>query len=328
MPTGYKWRPTVRIVPQNGRESVTDLSTSMTDSLGASKITLDYKAEMARRKDANHADRSTVFGFRPIVTLEFSVLTMADVQHLAAIAAAANVSGTKLYLSLDGMCVEREALLVDFNGPTALAGKTIVGAEYSLKFECVDLIEQPPDLMTDPQKSKEYVQNGGFEQWGSATSPFSWTTEVDANCSVNEDTADEAEGATCARIDTTAAATPIVYQGITNIRPGISTVFSMYHKVTAGGSYARVYFRNLDRNKSWNRASQSWQDGVPSVNLIAEVSSTGWQLSTVPIPISADFVLSDTYSLVIFLLATGAQSLYLDAVSLAGPSLAEGYSTW
>ena len=173
--SGYRWDPVFRVAPINGAETIYWLSDRLTDVGGHTRIGLRYPESMNVREDINRSLRPVVYGIRPEVEISCVILSMADHLFLAEIESALlQPHSHHVYLSLDGGVVEREVVLASVSNAEPLRGKTILGATFSLRVRCVDLIGRKPAMMTDPGIGEEFVRNGGFEEW-SGSVPLGWT---------------------------------------------------------------------------------------------------------------------------------------------------------
>lgn len=142
---GYLHDHVLRFTPTNGAPSTLDLATAFSDIGGPVRTGLDYTLDQETRLDVNRG-RSVLFrGFRPTVRMDFEVFTTADQTNFATIVNRLCSPDWTVELSLDGGAIYREVVLDRLDGPTPIAGKSVVGAAYTLTVAAVDLIAEYPD---------------------------------------------------------------------------------------------------------------------------------------------------------------------------------------
>lgn len=143
---GYSWTPRFRLTPTDGAVETVALDTASMSHGGLLKTKISYRPEIEKREDVNRRKRPRQDGYRPEVTLRWFVGgDMADAALIVKVANALMRYGTVVELSLDGGTVYREVVLAgDVRGPEAADSKTFAGAEYELRVECTDLIDEIP----------------------------------------------------------------------------------------------------------------------------------------------------------------------------------------
>lgn len=144
---GYTWTPYFRLTPTDGAVEVVDLSATGITTPGQLSVDLRHQPVVEKREDVNRRVRPLRLGYRCEATLRFYVGgDMSDAAKLAKVANALLSDAYTVELSLDGGTTYREVWLRDWKGPKPADGKTFAGAEYDLRVECVDLIDEIPAI--------------------------------------------------------------------------------------------------------------------------------------------------------------------------------------
>ena len=145
---GYEWKTQVRIVPQNGLEETIVFATAFSDAGGPVRVDLRYEEVIVEREDVNRVLRPLRLGFRVSPDFTFDIVTTVDQANLAKIANRLMSPDFNLFLSLDAGVVEREIEMTRAPSPDPLGGKTANGARFRLGTECIELIDEIPDIGT------------------------------------------------------------------------------------------------------------------------------------------------------------------------------------
>lgn len=147
MPTGYRFAPRFRLVPENGIESEIDLSTAFLDAAGATRTFLtgarvEYPEDKSSSLDVNRELQLIAFGFRPEATLTFMLTNLQGYRVIAEIVNRLMDPTWRVYLSMSGGSNYREVHLVRRTGPVPIRDKTLAGARFDLVVQTVGLIDQ------------------------------------------------------------------------------------------------------------------------------------------------------------------------------------------
>lgn len=330
--TGYKWDPVWRFVPQNGRSSVLVQASAFTDLGGHVKADVKYKLDSEDRDDVNRVLRPLNFGFRPEVRFSYSIFTMEDQANLATIANALIDPAIDVYLSMDGRVTERRVVLVDAPSPKAVRNKTVIGADFELSVRCADLLDVLPNMATDPGYSKEFARNGDFELWSSATDVDAWGESPLGDGSITQYGAGEQRSGTLAVGLESVSNDVYLTQSLTTFRPGATYRLSAWVKAFSGAPQVDImiynqavgatrYYRPM--YSSWGttygagaytyRPTSSYADYTFDFRMDYEPGVT--EESTVSM-----WVVNRNIS--------GSSVAVWDDLSLIGPVLPSGVSTW
>lgn len=326
--SGYKRDIVFRIAPRNGGEHVIVCNESFTDAGGHLSADVRYPLEQKWREDIGYRSRPLTFGYRPTVDINFAIWTMADQHALAQVMDALCDDRVDVYASLDARCTERLVRTRNAPSPKPFGGKTVAGAEFSLQLECVELIAALPKMgVTTNPGQREFLQDGGIEQWTTATNAQAWTEAVGAWGSVNQETVNIHGGLSAARMDRSSAGYLDFYQGLTGPAPGSYVTISVWSRGSGSMAQAnRVVLRNESKATDL-LPSGSW--GATTTHCITSDVTTSYAQSTFSARISSAFHLTNAYTL--YLPGSGignGESLYHDDLSLVGPSLPDGVSLW
>ena len=331
--SGYKWDPVWRIVPRNGGETVYWMSDELTDCKGHNKITLQYAESMNIREDINRSLRPVVHGVRPEVEIECQIFTMDDQAFLANIESALLLPNHyNVFLSLDGGVTEREVVIKGVSNPTAIRGKTVLGATFTIAVRCVDLIPRRPAMMTDPLTGGELIGNGGFEDWNTGV-PVGWSGSSGVG-TIAQNTANPNTGLSCVQITRSDGSTYFQFNPSVSGIPGILDGKWYRLQVSYRGATAITDALKCEITRSLGSTLQYLQTDMtswattqafafvetppgPAIWAAAETYFRGPNDSLSNVAIRPRF---NGYF-------TGA-NLFLDDVSIFGPVLRPGYATW
>lgn len=334
--SGYRWDPVFRVSPVNGGDTYYWLSDRLSDVGSHTRINLRYVESMNTREDVNRSLRPVVFGLRPEVDITCAIWTMADQAFLSEIESALlDTSYYRVYLSLDGGVVYRQVVMASATNAEPINGKTIVGAQFTIRVRCVDLITRRPAMATDPGVGEELAQNIGFEQWVSSSSPFSWSATGGIITIAQQSTAGYFRSGTysaqCTRSDGSTFG-QFVHSLSKQPNRGAWYRAQAYHRgsiamalngsnngplrMQIGSSTQDIYVGS--DGKTYSSSGALVVAGTATTFALAE----GYfrMPTTIPTTDQMVFRLSGYY--------TGSESLYYDDVSLYGPVLRPGVSTW
>jgi len=335
--SGYRWDPVFRVSPVNGSDTYYWLADRLTDLGSHTRIGLTYVESMNVREDVNRSLRPAVFGLRPEVTIECTILSMADQQFLGEIEDALLRPGAyAVFLSLDGGVIYRRVILASVSNASPLAGKVYVGASFVLGLRCVDLIPSKPKMLVDPLIGSELVQDGGMEEWETAAQLKSWTTTTGVLTIAQEATIIRS-GTFSTKATRSDSGTSAIFQnrsGATTINPAIGSWyrFQAYAKgsidMVAGASgpfRVSVYNNTLaEQVLLGGKTVGTGSDLLAPVGVLA----ASWTLQEGYFRIPSTWLPAhDIYSRFQGYW-TGGQSLYYDDVSVWGPILRPGVATW
>jgi hypothetical protein len=327
--SGYVWDPVFRVVPANGIEEVYWLSDRLTDCGGSARIGIAWPEDQELRVDINRDLRAVVNGVRPEVTIDCTILSMDDQAFLAKIVSRLiRPRDFAVYLSLDGGCVERQVVLSKSMSIAPLAGKTVIGAAFSLPLRAKSLIDYYPEMMTDPGVGAELVQDGGVEQWESSSVAQAWAAT--AGVTLEQETTVVAVGVSSAKFTRPDGGSPYVFQpkvGSTAYRRGVWYRARAKVRGTAVMANAvRLRIFNQTKNVAVDSNGKTWS---VNGNLVVQASN-----ASAFDQIDAYFRLPDDYRYGELILSrfqglwTGGESLYYDDISVYGPVLRPGVATW
>ena len=326
--SGYRWDPVFRVAPINGAETIYWLSDRLTDVGGHTRIGLRYPESMNVREDINRSLRPVVYGIRPEVEISCVILSMADHLFLAEIESALlQPHSHHVYLSLDGGVVEREVVLASVSNAEPLRGKTILGATFSLRVRCVDLIGRKPAMMTDPGTGREFVQNGGMDNWITGSNLQTWDETIAGGMISQETSIVHTIGGSSAALAYTGGGSVYLGQPL-GIFPRASwlRLSGWYAAATTGRGRAQISNQRLlaalmPDGRTWSGATQ--------YALNVAVVGTTFVYSELYFRTPTTAQASDTY----YLYAQGdattnPTTMYHDDVSVYGPVLRPGVATW
>lgn len=137
MSAGFQYHVQVRINPTNGADEVLDLVDLLTDAMGPTNESVDYRADMGARETVNRRIEVARYGFRPRVLLTCQILKMDDEATIKKILNAFAAFDVRVFLSMDNGTTEREVYLRRVRGPKPLGKKTGIGVEWRLDLETV-----------------------------------------------------------------------------------------------------------------------------------------------------------------------------------------------
>jgi len=324
---GYKRDIVMRIVPENGAESVHWFTDRLTDLGAHMSCTPGYPIEARTRRDLNRVLRRRVYARRATAQIDVLIATMADQWFLQEIEEALDGKGYSVFLSLDGGVVEREVIRNGDTGlaPNPLKGKTVVGATFSLSLITNGDIGRRGPMMTDPGVGQELVQDGGFEQWPTQ----SWEA-LPTIVMAQESTilTGGASSAKITRVDGT----------FNDLRPLPTATFGLrsgawyrYRCMVRGtGAFTNAFqlrMSNYTKTREANPDGKSF--GPPGINVLVASVTTSFALMEVYFrrdPL--DTAGTDKYRPRHIGVWTTGESLYYDDISVYGPVLRPGYATW
>lgn len=143
---GYTRYAYLRMTPLDGAPETLDLMTSFSDAGGPVRIRETFRLDSRRTSDVNRLRRSLPFGYRYRAELQFQIPTVSETSSINEIAERAAREDWTLELSVDSGSTYNEVILSALEGPSPLGGKVANGAEYSMTFEAVELLDAPPVL--------------------------------------------------------------------------------------------------------------------------------------------------------------------------------------
>lgn len=329
--SGYRWDPVVRVVPVNGAESVFWFTDRLTDLGSHTRINLRYVEQLTSREDINRTLRPIVYGLRPEVDIECVIYSMADHQFLADIESALlDTQFNDVFLSLDGGVTERRVVLGGVADPQPLAGKTIIGARFTLRFRCADLIARRPAMMTDPDLGAEFLPDGSIEDW-TAGQPTKWSG-TGGIITVAQESTIKIDGSYSAKVTRSDGSTFGQFYTPSGI-PALSTGRWYRYRCRARASLAdmpnslRVQIFNVTRNLFVASDGKTW-DVTGDLISTACPFSPGWPTQQAYFRIPTGWSSSDLIVLRHSGYWTASESIYYDALSIYGPALRTGYATW
>lgn len=335
--SGYRWDPVFRVAPVNGPETVYWLSDRLTDVGSHTRITLRYPETMNVREDINRSLRPVVMGIRPEVDIECVILSMADQQFLGEIEAALlQPRDYNVYLSLDGGCVYRAVALAGISNADPIAGKTVVGAKFTLRVRCVDLIPTRPTMMTDPTVGEELTSDGGFESW-TAGALNSWSGSSGVGTVAQETTIISLGtplGTSSAKVTRSDATTAFTFNQTLAKNPTIGAWYRFYCDFRGSidlalGASGPVRVKIKDNANAVRTDGVTWGGvGANSMSILGAVSGSTFTTYTLYFRRSITSKWDATFTVNFDGLWAAGESLYIDRCSLYGPILRPGVATW
>lgn len=145
---GYTRYALLRMVPLTGEAETLDLMLAFSDLGGPVRIEESHVLDNDSRTDINRRLASRLFGWRHKMRCVFQIFDMTDQGYITTIMNRAADDEWTFYLSIDGGDSEEEVRVTAYDGPDALSRKTVIGAEYSVTFESVDLLTEIPYIDT------------------------------------------------------------------------------------------------------------------------------------------------------------------------------------
>jgi len=331
--SGYKRDIVMRLVPKNGGETVYWFEDQLTDAGGHTRCTVRYPETMTMREDINRNLRPVIFGVRPEVDIECQIATMADQAFLAGIEdALLRPREYQVFLSLDGGVVEREVVLASGSMPDPLRGKTYVGARFQLSLRCKSMIDRKPVMTTDPLTGAEFLADGSVEAW-SGGAPVTWSGTSGVGTVAQETTIIASDGGlSSAKVTRSDSGTFFQFapsgRALQNIREARWYRWRFSVRATAAMSNSlRLRITNSTKGLFVNSNGKTWD--TSSHNFVFQDAPVG-SFSQVDAYFRASSAFEPDDLLVPQLCGnwTASESLYYDAMSVYGPALRPGYSTW
>jgi hypothetical protein len=328
---GYKRDIVMRVVPLNGAETIHWFADRLTDLGVHQRCNVTYPRSMQMREDINRVLRPVVYAKRAIVQIEVLMVSMEDQWFLEEIAEALDdTDNYSVFLSLDGGVVEREVVWGGESGisPMPISGKTVVGATYMLSLQTKEPIGPRGPMMTDPAIGMEFLPDGGMESWTSGTTMQAWTAS--GACTLAQETTVIAAGANSAKFTRTDGGSAAVFNptvSLTGFRQGSWYRFRSQVRGTAAmASAVRCRVFNTTKSVGVESDGKTWS---LSGDLISKASITGaFDSLDAYFRFPTTFTLTDSISPRFQGYWTGGESLYYDELSVYGPVLRPGYSTW
>jgi hypothetical protein len=323
---GYKRDIVMRIVPENGAESVHWFTDRLTDLGAHVSCTPGYPIEARTRRDLNRVLRRRVYARRATAQIDVLIATMADQWFLQEIEEALDGKGYSVFLSLDGGVVEREVIRNGDTGlaPNPLKGKTVVGATFSLSLITNGDIGRRGPMMTDPGVGQELVQDGGLEAWPTQ----SW--EAVPTLVMTQETTIVSGGVSSAKVARVDAA-------FNDFRPTNAASFSLRsgvwyrYRAMVRGSVAmtnafQLRISNSTQAKEVAPDGKTW--GASGTLFLTSSVTTSYALMEGYFRRYPQDPGTDKYRPRHVGLWTSGESLYYDDISVYGPVLRPGYATW
>jgi len=341
--SGYRWDPVVRVVPFNGSETIYWLSDRLTDMGSHTKLRLTYLTDMTTHEDINRNLYPVINAIRPQVEIECLIVSMADQLFLSEIEyALTHPKECDVFLSLDGGCVERKVILGTLSQAEPINGKTCVGATFRLTMKCFAPIDSKPAMMTDPGVGSEKLQGGSFDDWSSSSVAQGW--EANGNLTLAQEGTIKKSGDWSAK----ATVSGVGYASLTNLA-AFSLNPGAWHRLRVSCRGGQTSNNGLSA-QIWNTSFPGSTSSVPRALLMARpiVGAFGlvWaNAGAVYENISAAaftsfdcyfrgpkvgpaFKASDIYQFRLHGIVSVGEIAYYDDVSIYGPVLLPGYSTW
>jgi hypothetical protein len=328
---GYKRDIVMRVVPVNGAETIHWFADRLTDLGVHVRCGVTYPRSMRMREDINRVLRPVVYAKRAMVEIEVLIVSMADHWFMEEIAEALDdPANYSVFLSIDGGVVEREVVWGGESGiaPQPIRGKTVVGATFMLSLQTKAPIGPRGPMMTDPGFGTEMLQDGGMEEWTSPTALKAWTWTAPAT--LDQESTIVAQGSFSAKCTRDDGGSSRVFQtttGVLTFRQGCWYRFLGSVRGTAVMANA-VRFRvfNSITNEAVGSDGKTWS---ASGDLILRSSITGSfdpleAYFRFPSNLAAGHLVQPRFQG----FWTASEALYYDGLSIYGPVLRPGYSTW
>lgn len=325
--SGYKRDIVMRIVPNNGAESIHWFNDRLTDLGGHVRVGAPvYTRTMRIIEDLNRVRRQRIYARHVSVQIEILIATMADQWFLQEIESALeDPDNYSVFLSLDGGVTEREVFSPDETGmaPSPIRGKTVVGATFVLSLASKEPIGPRGPMMTDPGTGAELLQNGAMEQWV-AGSPQGWTSSAAGGTITQESTIVHTAGGSALRLEINASGFVGCFQsGIVLKRNAWYRASGWFNSSSTGRG--RIEFNNLRTGLDVKADGRTW--AAQTQYAIDVAVATSYVYAEMYLRAAVDARADDTYRWYSLGYANPSV-LYHDDLSLYGPVLRPGYSTW
>jgi hypothetical protein len=143
---GYSRYALLRETPLNGAEVIVDLMTALTDLGGPERMRESHELIQSRTEDVNRRRRTRRDGLRYQVDMAISITTMNDQATVADIVNKWEDRGEEwsFELSMDGGINYIPVGLLNYTGPVPIRDKTVIGADYRMVWESLDLLYEVP----------------------------------------------------------------------------------------------------------------------------------------------------------------------------------------
>lgn len=330
---GYEWYPVVDYRPVNGLPSVVDLRAAMSDVGGPVYHRVGYDQDDLKKRDASRNLRYLNYGVRPMVEMGFDVLDATADQAVLAelVTRAADRDRWRVDLSLDGGVTSRRVSLRDYRGPTAISGKTIVGARHVVHLDVEDLLQGLPAMIQPTPGPSAWLLNGGFEEWSSASDALGWTEMATGNYTIAREGSVVRSGSFACRISCTGVGGSAIVTSspFLGLRPGRFYQLTVYGRsdVTLAAQALRARVVNITDGLTVASDGKTWSAGVNSLLVTPTVGA--WATGTAIVQVRTDFGEDDSYRIELEDAdTTNPSNLYIDDVALVGPVSPTGVVRW
>ena len=276
----YQWWPYVQFVPANGITETWDLRAKMSDGLGPVKIDLDYIQDRERRISVSERRVGVLHrGFRPRVAMDFDVVTLSQQGNLAILLnRLRRPNDWTVYLSLDGAATFRAVQLDAYEGPMPFGGYTRAGAKHRIRVEGVELLADIPDMSADPAEARDFLFDGSFEVWTSATVPTYYNESLGGQGIPNQETSIVFDGANSVRLERTSGVGAYGINQITNgMIPNRHYRMSCVRRGNVAGAALAEVFLQTSSLYNYNRSTLTWSLSTPGSENYISVSNTQWE---------------------------------------------------